>query len=233
MSDLIPISDRAKNAPFRLFFGGSFDPPHQGHCRLARAIANELSIKTRVIYVPAARSPFKDQHPTSSKHRLNMLNLALAEYEEWEEWEVWEQELSDSKLNPSKPSYWADTWQIVNQMNLDGTNAFLIGADQLLSLHRWRKYTEFWQDAVVMLRASDKATQESPAQLIDQLRELEIWNDEELKYWESRIVSTPTIEASSTFIRESLKDSSKRNSPIKGLDQGVHDYILTNNLYLT
>jgi len=228
ISNPIELTDQAKQAPCRLFFGGSFDPPHRGHCQLARAVANKLSSNSRVIYVPAARSPFKDYKPTANIHRLQMLNLSLAEFEQWE---IWEQELTDAELNNGEPSYWADTWQIINSMNLGGVNAFLIGADQLLSMHRWHRYDEFWRDAVVMLRASDNSTPESPTELIDKLRKLEIWNDEDLEFWETRIVCTPTVDASSTFIRDSLKDSSKRNAPIKGLDRGVHEYILANELY--
>ncbi len=146
--------------------------------------------------------------------------------------EVWTQELEDSKLNPGKPSYWADTWSIVSRMNLPGTNRFLIGADQAISMHRWHRYTEFWMDALVMLRDDS----DSIDTLITQIQKTEAWSTADLDQWRSMIVPVQMIEASSTSIRSilsvsSLSDSSKRNTPIEGLDRRVQDYILEHDLY--
>ena len=226
----IELSKDARQAPFRVFFGGSFDPPHHGHSTLPRAVAEICSPQAHLIFVPAARSPFKDKAPTSTNHRIQMLKLALADDPRWE---IWEQEIQDATLNPGEPSYWADTWQIVRQMHLDGTNAFLIGADQALSMHRWRRYEEFWKDAIVMLRSNPDIEKGSPNDLIQRLSHLNIWSDEELAHWESRTIRVPTVEVSSTSIRASLADPRRRNTPINGLDRGVQDYILEHGLYLS
>lgn len=178
-----------------------------------------------LIYVPAARSPFKHNGPAPDEHRVAMLNIAL---EHDPNCEIWRQELIDADLNPDQPSYWADTWAIVNSMALSGTNRFLIGADQALSMHKWRRFDEFWRDAIVMLRERT----DSADQLIEQLDALGVWNSIELNHWRRCVVSVSTIDASSTFIRNALHDPATRANQISGLDPKVHAYILEHALYL-
>lgn len=179
---------------------------------------------TRVIYVPSARSPFKSSLPTANDHRTGMLEIALHNQCDWE---IWEQELQDEPMNPDQPSYWADTWSIVQQMNLPGTNRFLIGADQMLSMHRWRRYEEFWKDAAVMLRQES----DSIDTLIEQMIALDVWSDQNIEHWKHQIISVPTIDASSTSIRDAIMNPLTRNIPAEGLDPDVQAYILEHDLY--
>ena len=222
-SNPISLDEGSRSAGSRLFFGGSFDPPHIGHAVLPEAIADRL-IFEQVIYVPAARSPFKEHNPTADHHRLAMLNIALSELSDWK---IWEQELADAKLNGNKPSYWADTWAIVAQMKLPGINRFLIGADQARSMHRWHRYTEYWRDAVVMLRDD----LDSIDGLITELGGRGVWSEDDLEHWRSQVVSLPTVDASSTNIREALADPNTRSQPIEGLNPIVQAYILEHSLY--
>lgn len=142
-------------------------------------------------------------------------------------WEIWEQELQDAGLNPDQPSYWADTWAIVRGMNLAGTDRFLIGADQVCSMHRWRRFAEFWKDALVVLR--DKT--DSAKGLISQLQSEGNWSEQDIEHWERQIITAPTIDASSTTIRAALQSPSSRNHPITGLDPDVQRYIVEHELY--
>ena len=58
-------------------FGGSFNPVHNGHIELAKAV-HELAGYDKVLFVPAYHSPFKDM-PTGATDddRVRMLELAL------------------------------------------------------------------------------------------------------------------------------------------------------------
>lgn len=221
----VPLSPSAAGARLRLFFGGSFDPPHLGHALLPPQMLEKLGIEpARLIYVPAARSPHKLESPAADEHRLNMLGIALQDRGGWE---IWTQELRDAGLKPGEPSYWADTWAILRQMELPGESMFLIGTDQALSMHRWHRYGEFWRDAVVMLREGV----EDGAAMVDGLARLDVWSEKDLDHWRERVVSIPTIAASSTAIRAALADPERRKNPIAGLDERVHKYILDNGLY--
>ncbi len=179
---------------------------------------------TQVVYVPAGRSPFKPTLPTADHHRLAMLRLALHDCRQWS---IWEQELRDAPMNPDRPSYWADTWSIVRQMEMDGINRFLIGADQALSMHRWHRYAEFWRDAVVVLRDQG----DSPDAFIAHLRTLGVWSDADIEHWSKQIALVPMIHASSTDIRAALRDHAQRTGPIGGLAPQVQAYILEHDLY--
>jgi nicotinate-nucleotide adenylyltransferase len=58
-------------------FGGTFDPPHNGHIRIAESIRKQLQIDT-VLFIPAFIPPHKQSHPLSSTtDRLAMLRLAI------------------------------------------------------------------------------------------------------------------------------------------------------------
>lgn len=58
-------------------FGGSFDPVHLGHIKLALSAKKEYKLDT-VIFVPARKPPHKqDKKLLPGKTRLKMLSLAL------------------------------------------------------------------------------------------------------------------------------------------------------------
>ena len=57
-------------------FGGTFDPVHYGHLRLAENLYN-LSPKSEVRLMPSAQPPHRECPGASAKQRLEMLQLAI------------------------------------------------------------------------------------------------------------------------------------------------------------
>ena len=58
-------------------FGGSFNPIHLGHLLVAQAAREELEL-ARVVFIPAAQSPFKPGAELApANERLRLLRLAL------------------------------------------------------------------------------------------------------------------------------------------------------------
>jgi nicotinate-nucleotide adenylyltransferase len=115
-------------------FGGSFDPVHWGHLLVAVAAREELGL-ARLFLVPAAQSPFKpERQPTPARERLRLLRLALAG---WNWCEIDEQEVRRGGI-----SYTIDTLRDYKERFSGAELFYLIGADHVSQLPKWRAADE-------------------------------------------------------------------------------------------
>jgi nicotinate-nucleotide adenylyltransferase len=133
-------------------FGGSFDPVHLGHLLVAQAAREELDL-ARLYFIPAAQSPFKpDCLPTPAPERLRLLRLALAG-------KTW-CEVDEQEVRRGGVSYTIDTVRAyVNRLR--GSQLFyLIGADHLPQLPKWRAAQELAElvEFVVIPRPGEAET---------------------------------------------------------------------------
>ena len=118
-------------------FGGSFDPVHLGHLLVARAAAEELGLE-RLFFIPAAQSPFKpDNHPAPAPERLRLLRLALAGSTNCE--------VDDQEIRRGGTSYSIDTLRDYARRFPAAELCYLIGADNVPTLPKWRDATELAQ----------------------------------------------------------------------------------------
>ena len=112
-------------------FGGSFNPVHHGHLLIARAAFEELALD-RLVFIPAAQSPFKPDQPLApGPDRLRWLRLALAG---WTRCEVDAQELERGGV-----SYTIDTVRAQAARWPGAALCWLIGGDHLAQLPQWRE----------------------------------------------------------------------------------------------
>jgi nicotinate-nucleotide adenylyltransferase len=115
-------------------FGGSFDPVHLGHLLVAQAAREELRLD-RLVFIPAAQSPFKpNNQPSPPNQRLRLLRLALAG---WDWCEIDEQEIQRGGL-----SYTIDTVRDYARRFSQAELFYLVGADLLSQLPKWREASE-------------------------------------------------------------------------------------------
>jgi nicotinate-nucleotide adenylyltransferase len=111
-------------------FGGSFDPVHLGHLLVAQAAREELGLD-RLFFIPAAQSPFKpERKPSPANERLRLLRLALAG-------KAW-CEIDDQELRRGGTSYTIDTLENYAKAFVDARRFYLIGADHIGQLPKWR-----------------------------------------------------------------------------------------------
>jgi nicotinate-nucleotide adenylyltransferase len=118
-------------------FGGSFNPVHLGHLLVAQAAREELQL-TRLVFIPAAQSPFKpgvELAPAGARVRL--LRLALAG---WAGCVVDEQEVARGGI-----SYTIETAQDYARRCPGAALFYLVGADQTALLPKWRQAPELAQ----------------------------------------------------------------------------------------
>lgn len=117
-------------------YGGTFDPVHEGHLAVARAVRDGLGVD--VALVPAADPPHKSGTHASALHRRRMLELATAG----------ERGLyvDARELGRDGPSFTVDTLQALRgEMGPRVPLIWVIGADslgQLPSWSRWRRLFE-------------------------------------------------------------------------------------------
>ena len=115
-------------------FGGSFDPVHLGHLLVAQAAQEELDL-ARLFFIPAAHSPFKPVcAPTPAPERLRLLRLALAG-------KTW-CEIDEQEIRRGGVSYTIDTLRDYAVRFPQAQLFYLIGADHLAQLPKWRAAEE-------------------------------------------------------------------------------------------
>ena len=114
-------------------YGGTFDPIHYAHLILARD-ALELLHLEKVIFIPAAVSPFKGTPAASAEIRLSMLKAAIKGEDGFS--------VDDCELRRDPPSYTIDTVNDIRQREEKAKIYCLIGSDNLGGLRNWHRFNE-------------------------------------------------------------------------------------------
>ena len=123
------------SAPLRVFYGGSFDPVHNGHLAIARAARDALHAE--VALLPARDPPHKTITHADAEQRAQLLELAI-------EGEPGLQ-VDRRELHRAGPSYTFDTLaELRAELGAAAPLAWLIGADSLLQLHTWHRWRELF-----------------------------------------------------------------------------------------
>jgi nicotinate-nucleotide adenylyltransferase len=110
--------------------GGSFDPVHRVHVRLACSVRAALSLE-RVLLVPTAQQPLKTHETAAAVHRRAMLQLAIQGQAGLE--------VCDIELRRAGPSYTVDTLRALRARWPDHRLWFVLGADALADFEAWRE----------------------------------------------------------------------------------------------
>jgi nicotinate-nucleotide adenylyltransferase len=114
-------------------FGGTFDPVHYGHLRLAEE-ARETFRLGQVLWIPAGQPPLRESPRTPAAERVAMVRLAIAGNPAFA--------LDTAEAGVATPSYTVSTLERLRQSHGPRRPLLLLlGADafaRLESWHRWR-----------------------------------------------------------------------------------------------
>ena len=147
------MAERSIPNPLGLF-GGTFDPIHFGHLRLATEVAEAFRLE-QVIFLPAGL-PYhrgRSAHATNDQ-RLTMVKLATARDARFD--------VDDRELRREGPTYTYDTLvEIRKERGPEMPLVFLTGSDAFAKIDTWHRWTELFDLAhfVIAIRAGDEAWQ--------------------------------------------------------------------------
>lgn len=194
-------------------FGGTFDPIHLGHLNIAIGLQEAHGLD-HILFVPAKINPLKTVvQPTSSEHRLKMLQLTLKD--------VPHCSVSTLELERPSPSYMIDTvLELKKKKKFASAALFLIlGEDLLSTITQWKSVHELLRLAPPLIAQRNCLPIDGPWQ-----------NDPELKKIICNgITKTSLFDVSSTEIRLRVK---KNLFCGHLLDKATLRYIYRQQLYM-
>ena len=202
----------------KVFFGGSFDPPHHGHLGIAKA-ALASGRCDEVVWFPAASPPHKlNARRASFADRMNMVQLLIKDEPGMS--------VSDfenrSGLNPSY------TIDVLNKLERETGIRYtlLIGADSLLSLHTWHRAKELVASTgfIIYPRAGAEVS-------LEKLQD--IWGKQTAEKLFSSMLDGTFFEISSTEMKISMEKSDFRHNIISSavFPAEIAAYIHEHRLY--
>jgi nicotinate-nucleotide adenylyltransferase len=111
--------------------GGTFDPVHYGHLRIAEEARERFGL-THVLFVPNQVSPFKiGDTTTAASLRVELVALSIADNPHFQLW--------TGELEREGPSYTVETLRRLAQEFPQAALYFLTGTDAVRDIGKWRE----------------------------------------------------------------------------------------------
>ena len=141
------------------FYGGSFDPIHNGHLELAKDLLEQAKLH-RILFSPANRAPLRDQsYAASPPDRFAMVSAAVADSPGLE--------AIDIEIQEGGTNFTLDTLRMLKRKMPDAIFSVIIGADQLEKLPRWQRIEELVKETEFLVLARPGHQLSPPPELID------------------------------------------------------------------
>ena len=123
--------------------GGTFDPIHFGHLRLAEEML-ELAGLQQIRFIPAGTPPHRDSPRTAARHRSAMVQLAIASQPAFV--------LDDREVERTAPCYTVDTLRELRaEYGATQPLCLLMGGDAFLQLHTWHEWEQLFELAHIVV----------------------------------------------------------------------------------
>ena len=206
--------------------GGTFDPIHFGHLRLAEELAQQLNI-AEVRFIPSGRPWHRDVPGATPQQRLEMVRMAIAGNPRFR--------LDECEVSSGAPGYTVETLARLRQeLGADQPLCLFMGADAFLGLATWHRWQELFELAHIVVaqrpgfpllaeRMEDGLRGEAEARMSSDPQHLQATPC-------GKVLACPItpLDISATRIRAAIKAG---KSPRYLLPDAVVDYIQTHNLY--
>ncbi len=203
-------------------FGGTFDPIHIGHLRMALELKQQLGLDEMRL-LPAHRPPHRDAPQVSSAQRAEMLRIALRDCPDLQ--------LDERELQREKPSYTYDTLnELRAELGNDVSLVLCMGEDAFAGLPNWY----CWQELIGLAHLVVIARPGWAIPELGEARDLLVKHQRDVKSLDHEpagsivLLSPRLLPISATEIRTQIKAG---NSAQFLVPDAVWNYIRTHNLY--
>ncbi|MEF9917242.1 MAG: nicotinate-nucleotide adenylyltransferase [Lachnospiraceae bacterium] len=196
--------------------GGTFDPIHIGHLMLGEFAYEAYGLDT-VWFLPNGNPPHKSNQlmDTNIMHRIEMTKCAI---EDVEHFAISLYEIEG--LERAKIAYSYETMETFHQLYPNDEFYFIVGADSLFSIEKWKNPKRLFQTCIVLAAFRDDKCVDNMQNQIEYLG---------LKYGAKiELLSAPLLEISSSTIRDRVKKSYSIRYMVP---DKVNEYITAHHLY--
>lgn len=192
-------------------YGGTFDPIHLAHIKLAEYAIKELDLD-ELIFMPAYINPFKQNRITSSpQDRLSMIQKILSYNDKFS--------VSDFEIHKKDVSYTIDTLEHFENIK-KGKLYFVLGYDTIINLNNWHRGEEILSKYPIITAFRPGISKEKASLIIDSFRK-----DYSANIY---VVDMPPLDVSATHIRELIKENKSLSGQVL---PEIEEYILEHQLY--
>ena len=127
-----------------LLFGGTFDPPHNGHMRLLQSAIDAVQ-PDKVVVMPAGIPPHKAASATPASLRLTMCQCFAPLHPDLA--------VSDWEIGRGGKNYTIDTVRMLEE-RYPGAEIFLsVGSDMLTTFTQWREWQSLLQKTTLVVQS--------------------------------------------------------------------------------
>ncbi len=178
--------------------GGTFDPIHWGHIKIAQQLLKKLRF-SEIRFLPNQIPAHRGEPHAALEHRINMIKLAIKDEPQFT--------LDLTETQRPGPSYMIDTLKTLREELQDAPLALILGADAFMQFNTWHCYLEIPNFAhLIVINRPNSPTMKEPC-LSELLAKRLISNPMKLPekpagfIYECKLDPIPT---SATAIREKL-----------------------------
>lgn len=209
-------------------FGGTFNPIHNGHLKVALEVSQHFKLD-KVLFIPCYLPPHKSSRDiASAADRLRMVELAIAPFAQFE--------ASSLEVDRPETSYSIVTLERVKKIYLGAKIYFIVGIDAFLEIKTWREYERVLNScSFIVVSRPGFHLEEAKTVLESYWRERMVIIRPEVKLEEGKrefpqiyLFPMNSLDISARDIR----GKRQRGESISGLvPEAVEKYILEKNLY--
>lgn len=189
--------------------GGTFDPIHQGHIRMAQCALQQMQLD-RVLMLPSGNPPHKPDI-TPAEHRYRMVCAACAGLTGLEP--------CREEVDRSGVIYTVDTLSILHEKYPKAELYYIIGADTLMELQKWRRYETVLTLCTFLI--CPRSWHYTPQQLTEERKRLSGMGGRFV------MLDMEVLDVSSTEVRQAIRKG--ESTPL--LPVQVREYAQTAGLY--